>query len=102
MENPPPQLSYRSSTNPWGTYDLPSGGSLTVWPTVGPSDNTKVFSIEVQSQSGFAGTVSVEPETGVVHITDYGRFDTGVYIIIIHITDSCGASSDAAILMTAK
>ena len=97
--NPPPELSYgvhRSDNAVWvDEFPVPLKGSLTITPSTGPSDNTKVSSIVVYSTDGYTGSVSVDRTTGVVSINNAGP--SGIHIITIRITDDHGGFTDAPI-----
>lgn len=87
VANTPPTLSYTLAT-------VNTGGTLTINPATGPSDNGAVASVAVQSQGGFTGTVTVN-SLGVVSIS--GAAPSGTHTITIRATDSCGAVTDATL-----
>jgi uncharacterized delta-60 repeat protein len=84
--NQQPVLSYQDQA-------VPVNGSLTIKPATGPSDNTTVSSIGVQSKGTYTGTVSVNQTTGVVSISNAAP--AGIHIITIRASDNCGATTDA-------
>jgi hypothetical protein len=84
------------------TYATPSAvifnNSLVINPATGPSDNTSVSSISVQSTGTYTGTISVNNTTGVVSISNAAP--AGTHTITIRATDSCGAFTDASFTLT--
>src|SRR5262249_40621137 len=78
--NTPPTLTYTNQS-------VAAGGSLTVNPATGPSDNGTISTIVVQSQGTYSGTISVNNSTGVVSIS--GAKPGGVHTIMIRATDNC-------------
>ncbi len=90
--NTGPVLSYNNQS-------VAAGGSLTVNPATGPSDNGSVTSIVLLSQGSYTGTVSVNNGTGVVSIS--GAKLGGTHTITIRATDNCGnAVTDASFTLT--
>ena len=85
-DNTPPTLTYSNQT-------VVEGGSLTINPATGPSDNGSVISIVAQSN------VSVNNVSGVVSMTNV-RPAGFTYMIIIRATDNCGAVTDASFTVT--
>jgi CSLREA domain-containing protein len=89
--NAKPELSYSDRT-------VAVGGSLTVNPATGPSDNG-TFIVEfdkVQPKTGI--TVTVHPVTSVVSITNVTKADT--YKIDINIEDNCHQKTSAKFEVT--
>jgi hypothetical protein len=84
------------------TYATPSAvvfnNSLVINPATGPSDNTSVSSISVQSTGTYTGTINVNNTTGVVSISNAAP--AGTHTITIRATDSCGASTNASFTLT--
>ena len=70
------------------------GGSTSINPATGPSDNLSVASIVLQSQGTYTGTISVDNGTGVVSISNAAPI--GSHTITIRATDNCGAFTDAS------
>ncbi|MDT5123532.1 MAG: hypothetical protein QOC96_3014, partial [Acidobacteriota bacterium] len=90
-------VTVNANTAPTLTYNTPQtvdfGGSLTVTPATGPSDNGSINSIVVQSQGTYTGTISVNNSTGVVSISNAAP--AGTHTITIRATDNCGTTTDA-------
>jgi hypothetical protein len=86
-----------ANTAPVLTYQTQStalNGSLTINPATGPSDNTSVSSIALQSQGTYTGTISVNNTTGIVSISNAAP--AGTHTITIRATDNCGTTTDAS------
>ncbi|HEX8139107.1 MAG TPA: DUF4214 domain-containing protein [Pyrinomonadaceae bacterium] len=90
--NPAPALTYSSPQK------VTPGGSLTLNPATGPSDNSSVSSIVVQSQGTYTGTISVNNSTGVVSLSNAAP--TGTHTITIRVTDNCGTTTDASFTLS--
>ena len=89
-------VNVTANTAPTLTYNTASvanGGSTSINPATGPSDNGSVASIVVQSQGTYTGTISVDNVTGVVSISNAGPI--GSHTITIRATDNCGLTTDA-------
>src|SRR5207253_4388549 len=84
--NDAPALSY-------GNAAVTFGGSMTINPATGPSDNGTVASISIQSQGTYTGTISVDNATGVVSLSNAAPL--GTHTITIRATDNCGAITDS-------
>ncbi|HMZ20956.1 MAG TPA: putative Ig domain-containing protein, partial [Blastocatellia bacterium] len=80
--NTSPTLSYSNQS-------LLSGASLTIAPTVGPSDNGAIASVALQSPGTFTGALSVNA-AGVVSVGNAAP--AGTHTIEIRATDNCGAA----------
>jgi CSLREA domain-containing protein len=78
-----PVLTYNAAT-------VPTGGATTVNPATGPSDDVVVTSITVKDPGTYTGTISVNPGTGVVSISNAAPL--GSHIITIRANDSCGST----------
>lgn len=89
--NSTPTLTYANAS-------VASGGSTTVNPATGPSDNGGIATIVVQSTGTYTGTISVNNATGVVSIS--GAAPAGAHTITIRATDNCGALTDASFMLT--
>jgi len=89
--NSAPVLSYSNQS-------VASGGSLTINPTSGPSDNGTVSSIIVLSQGTYTGSISVNNSSGVISIS--GAAPAGTHTITIRATDNCGATTNASFTLT--
>jgi phosphatidate phosphatase APP1 len=84
--NAPPVLTYLPA------YSTPNTTSVTVTPT-GLSDNGSVQSVQLVSQGGYAGGISVNPGTGGVTLT--GATPIGAHTIKIKAVDNCGLEKEA-------
>ncbi|MBX7219727.1 MAG: hypothetical protein K1Y36_07260, partial [Blastocatellia bacterium] len=94
-------VTVTANTQPTLTYNAASvatGGSTTVNPATGPTDNGSVSTIVVQSQGTYTGTISVNNGTGAVSISN--ATPVGVHTITIRATDNCGATTDATFQLT--
>ncbi len=89
--DPGPTLTYNNQT-------MSAGGSLTINPATGPSDNGAVSTIAVQSQGTYTGTINVNNTTGIVSIS--GAQPVGTHTITIRATDGCGGITDASFTLT--
>lgn len=87
LPNPLPTLSYAATS-------LALGGSTTVNPASGPSDNGTVQQISVQSSGSYTGTVSVNA-AGVVSLGNASP--GGNHVITIRIFDNCQAFRDVTL-----
>jgi uncharacterized protein (TIGR03437 family) len=77
-----------------------AGGETTASPGAAPADNGSIRALTV-SAPGFAGTLSINPATGVIRIRDAGP--PGAYRVEVRATDNCGADSAVTFpLMVAK
>jgi hypothetical protein len=76
-----------------------AGTSKTVTPSAPPSDDSAVDSVTATITAGFAGTVSVDPGTGVVTITNAGGASS-TYTVTITATDDCGAETVKTFTLT--
>jgi uncharacterized repeat protein (TIGR01451 family) len=97
-------VTVNANTAPTLTYNSPQtvefGGSLSVTPATGPSDNGSINSIVVQSQGTYTGTISVNNSTGVVSISNAAP--AGTHTITIRATDNCGTTTDASFSLVVK
>jgi alpha-tubulin suppressor-like RCC1 family protein len=84
-----PVLTYSSTV-----VSIIAGASAVISPATGPTDNGSVSSITVHSKGTFTGTVRVDA-AGQVSIS--GAAPAGTHILTIHVTDNCGATTDATI-----
>ncbi|MBL8208374.1 MAG: hypothetical protein JNM09_29350, partial [Blastocatellia bacterium] len=86
--NTPPTLTYPS--NPGTVY----GTAITVTPLTGPSDNSSVNSVQVESVApAISGGITVD-SAGVVTVA--GTVPAGNYTVKIRATDDCGAPTEAS------
>jgi hypothetical protein len=81
------------TTGTYGPVTVIVGGSVQNTPSVPPSANGTVTSVTVAvtSPAGFTGTISVDPMTGVVSVTNAGPVN--VYTVTVTVTDDCGVVS---------
>lgn len=84
-----------------GTYpatDVPVvGTSATVTPSAAPTDNGSITSI-VATAPGFAGTLNVNPTTGVISIANAGPRER--YTVTVTATDNCQATSSTSFVLS--
>ena len=85
--NTPPVLTY-----PAAAQTAVFGGTATVNPATGPTDNGTVSTIVVQSKGTFTGIANVAP-TGIVSLSNAAPIGTST--ITIRATDDCGTTTDA-------
>ena len=88
--NTPPTLTYAAQSGA-------NGGSLTVNPATGPSDNGTV-STTLLSQGTYTGTISVGAANGVVSLSNLAP--TGTHTVTVRATDNCGSTVDASFQLT--
>src|SRR5207248_2743079 len=81
--NAPPLLTYPD------LQILPVGGSLTIPPTSGPSNNGALTSVSVRpvTPAGFTGNV-FSSSLGVITVNNAGP--PGTYTVTVRATDNCG------------
>ncbi len=89
-KNTPPLLSYPSPVT------ITPGGSRSVNPATGPSDDVSVDSIVLHSvtPATFTGAIAVDNTTGVVSISNAGPL--GSFTVTIRATDNEGLFTDAS------
>jgi uncharacterized repeat protein (TIGR01451 family) len=94
----PLTVTVNTNTAPTLSYSSPQtvafGGSLTINPATGPSDNGSVSSIALQSQGTYTGSISVNSSTGAVSVSNAAP--SGAHTITIRATDNCGTTTDAS------
>lgn len=88
--NTPPTLSYQNQT-------VASGGSLNINPATPPSDNRGAPTVTLQSLGTFTGQIRIDV-TGRISVSNAAP--AGTHTIVVRATDNCGASTDAAFLLT--
>jgi hypothetical protein len=81
----------------YGATALNVGASTTVAPMLAPTDTGTITSITATAP-GFTGTLSVDPVTGTVSVTNAGP--AGVYPVTVSATDNCGASASLMFTLT--
>ena len=90
--NKPPTLTYAAAA-------VSQGGSTTINPLTGPSDDGSITSIAVQSVTPtFGGTIAVNNVSGQVSVGNAAP--PGSYSVVIRATDNCGSTTDASFTMT--
>ncbi len=93
-------VTVTANTTPTLTYtnqSVAAGGTTSISPATGPSDNGSVSTVVVQSQGTYTGTISVTA-AGIVSISN--AKPGGVHTIMIRATDQCGAFTDASFTLT--
>src|SRR4029077_1991543 len=88
--NTAPTLTYANAA-------VAAGGSTSINPATGPTDNGSVSTVIVQSQGAYTGTISVS-SLGVVSISN--AKPGGTHTIVIRATDNCGAFTDSSFTLT--
>jgi CSLREA domain-containing protein len=83
--NTPPSVGTYANTS------LTSGGGTTVTPSAAPADNGSIASATAAASGAFTGTLSVNPTTGVVTISNANP--GGSYTITVTFTDNCVATT---------
>jgi hypothetical protein len=91
--NTPPTLGGYPNTGP-----ITAGSGATIIPSSPPADNVSVSSVTVAASAGFTGSLSVDPATGVVTVTNAGP--TGARVITVTATDNCGATASGQFTLT--
>ncbi len=91
--NSAPVLGYNEQT-------VAAGGSLTVNPASGPSDNGAVSSIAVLSQGTYTGMISVNNSTGAVSISN--AKPGGLHSLTLRVTDNCGTVTDTSFTLAVE
>ncbi len=92
VANTAPTLTYSGTA-----VAVNAGASTTINPATGPSDNSSVSTVAVQSQGTYTGTITVN-SSGVVSISNAAP--AGTHTITIRATDNCGMMTDATISLT--
>ena len=88
LPNTPPTLTY-------GAQFVASGGTLTVNPATGPTDNGPATTTALFNAGTYTGTVSVGATNGVISLSNAAPL--GVHTITVRATDNCGATTDALV-----
>ncbi len=91
--NTPPVLGAYTSPAP-----LPAGESVAVTPTAAPTDNGSLASVVASVAGAFNGSVSVNPATGVVTISNVRP--AGTFTATLTATDNCGATATTSFNFT--
>jgi len=71
-----------------------AGQSTTVTPAAAPADNGSIASVTASTVPAFTGTLSGNPATGAITVTNAAP--AGTYTINVVITDNCGATTPAS------
>ncbi|MGH9840185.1 MAG: FG-GAP-like repeat-containing protein, partial [Blastocatellia bacterium] len=79
--------SYPTGTN------IGIGASATATTSAPPTDNGSIANLTVGASQGFGGSLSIDPATGVVMITN--ARPAGEYVITVTAVDNCGANATA-------
>jgi predicted outer membrane repeat protein len=74
------------------------GGSAILTPVGSPADNVSVASVTVSASAGFTGSLSVNPATGVVTVSDAGP--SGAWVVTVTATDNCGVTTSSQFTLT--
>ncbi len=86
----------------FGAYPPPvplaAGASVTVAPTAAPTDNGALASVVASVAGAFNGSVSVNPTTGVVTLSNVRP--AGIFTATLTATDNCGAAATASFNFT--
>ncbi len=94
-------VTVSTNTLPVLSYNNPAaivfGMTATVNPASGPSDNSGIVNLAVQSKGAFTGNVSVN-SSGVVSLSNAAPI--GTHIITIRATDNCNQTTDATFTVT--
>lgn len=75
------------------------GAGTTVSPSAAPTDNGTIATLTA-SAPGFTGTVTVNPTTGVVTLSNAGAASFAPYTVTVTATDNCGATSTSSFQLT--
>ncbi|AYQ33254.1 T9SS type A sorting domain-containing protein [Runella sp. SP2] len=90
--NTMPVLAYAA------TASVNGGGSITINPTAGPSDNSNDFTVGVGDPGTFTGDIAVDPVTGVITITNAAP--VGTHQITMKISETCEFEETATFELT--
>ncbi|MBV9215462.1 MAG: PD40 domain-containing protein, partial [Acidobacteria bacterium] len=89
--NTPPVLGYTNQS-------LNIGSSLSVNPSIAPTDNGSVQSITLLNAGTYTGGISVNNATGLISLSNAGP--AGTHTVVIRATDNCGLTNDASFQVT--
>jgi uncharacterized protein (TIGR03437 family) len=90
--NTPPSLGS------YGALSAKVGANAVALPRAAPADNGTLTSLTASISSGFNGTLSVNPSSGVVTINNAAP--AGTYTVTVRATDNCGATATATFQLT--
>lgn len=91
--NTPPALGNYAATS------VPVGNNATIAPNLAPADNGTIISLNATiAPATFAGTITINPVTGVVNVNNAAP--AGSYTITITATDNCSAVATRAFPLT--
>ncbi|MBX7218660.1 MAG: putative Ig domain-containing protein [Blastocatellia bacterium] len=91
------QVNVSANTAPsiaYTTQSVTQGGSRTINPSSGPTDNGSIASVAITSQGTYTGTISINSATGVISVSNAAPF--GTHTIATRVTDNCGATNTAS------
>lgn len=91
--NTPPVFGVYTAPAP-----LPAGASVEIAPTAAPTDNGALANVVALVSGVFNGSVSVNPATGVVTLSNVRP--AGTYTVNLTATDECGATATASFNFT--
>jgi hypothetical protein len=91
--NTPPTLGGYPNTGP-----ITTGSGTTITPSSPPADKVSVSSVTVTASVGFTGSLSVNPTTGMVTVTDAGP--PGAWVITVTATNNCGETATSQFMLT--
>jgi len=83
----------------YGNTSVGLGLGVNVTPSAAPLDNGTISSITA-SAAGFGGTLSVNPVTGVVSVSNAGAASATPYTVIVTATDNCGTVTTTSFALT--
>lgn len=89
--NTPPSLSYAANVQ------VAAAAAASIAPSAPPSDTGTLSSVQLQSQGGYTGSISVNA-AGVLTLANAGP--VGTHTIVVRATDNCGASTDVSFVLT--
>lgn len=90
--NPAPVLGVYPTTT------LNVGANATISPSAAPTDNNALASLTVAASAGFAGSLAINANTGVITLGN--ARPAGSYVVTVTATDNCGASSSTPFNLT--
>jgi len=91
--NTTPTLTYSNQT-------VSFNGSKTITPATGPSDNGEYGGGNIVDQEGFTGDISINPNTGVIEISNAAP--VGTFLITVNMLDNCEESTKATFSLTVE
>jgi len=82
-----------AATLSYNNAAVAAGGSTTINPATGPSDNGELQSIVIHSQGTFTGNISIAEATGVISVSNGSP--GGTHAITVRAIDNCGTITDS-------